>query len=395
MSAPAAPLATERPPFWNDPFWRGLASQILLAGVVAFLVVEATINARDNMHARGIPTDLSFWNMPAGFDINQSFVSYSALSPYGRAFVVGLLNTLFVAIVGVIFATIVGFAVGAARLSKSWLLARLATLYVEVIRNVPLLLQLLFWYNAVLKPLPGPRQSVDLFGAAFLNNRGLFVPEPVARVGFDYVLIAFAIGIVGSGIFWYLARRRQMETGAQWPVLRVSVGFIIGLPLLIYFVTGRPLDFAPPQLRGFNFVGGIRLSPELVALVLSLILYTASFIAEIVRAGIQSVPRGQSEASLALGLRPGPVRRLVIMPQAMRVIIPPLTNQYLNLTKNSSLAVFIGYPDLVQIFAGTVLNQTGAAVQVIFITMAVYLVISLGTSTVMNLYARHTAIRER
>jgi general L-amino acid transport system permease protein len=395
MSAPATPLATERPPIWNDPFWRGLASQILLAGVVALLVIEATINARDNMHARGIPTDLSFWNMPAGFDINQSFVSYSALSPYGRAFVVGLLNTLVVAIVGVFFATIVGFAVGAARLSKSWLLARLATMYVEVIRNIPLLLQLLFWYNAVLKPLPGPRQSVDLFGAAFLNNRGLFVPEPVARAGFDYVLIAFAIGILGSLVFSFFARHRQTETGAQWPVFRVSLALVLGLPILVYFLTGRPLDFAAPQLRGFNFVGGIRLSPELVALLLSLILYTASFIAEIVRAGIQSVPRGQAEASLALGLRPGPVRRLVIMPQAMRVIIPPLTNQYLNLTKNSSLAVFIGYPDLVQIFAGTVLNQTGAAVQVIFITMAVYLVISLATSTVMNLYARHTAIRER
>jgi general L-amino acid transport system permease protein len=280
-------------------------------------------------------------------------------------------------------------------LSKSWLLARLATIYVEVIRNVPLLLQLLFWYNAVLKPLPGPRQSVDIFGAAFINNRGLFVPEPVARAGFDYVLIALAIGIIGSAMFWYLARRRQMETGAQWPVLRVSFALVIGLPLLVYFVTGRPLDFAAPQLRGFNFVGGIRLSPELVALLLSLILYTASFIAEIVRAGIQSVPRGQGEAALALGLRPGPLRRLVVMPQAMRVIIPPLTNQYLNLTKNSSLAVFIGYPDLVQIFAGTVLNQTGAAVQVIFITMAVYLAISLATSAVMNVYAHHTAILER
>ena len=242
MSAPAAPLATERPPFWNDPFWRGLASQILLAAIVAFIVIEATINARDNMHARGIPTDLSFWNMPAGFDINQSFVAYSAVWPYGRAFVVGLLNTLFVAIVGVILATIVGFAVGAARLSKNWLLARLATVYVEVIRNVPLLLQLLFWYNAVLKPLPGPRQSSIFSGFAFVNNRGLFVPEPVARAGFDYVLIALGIGIIGSIIFWYVARRRQMRTGEQWPVLRVSVGLILGLPILVYFLLGRPLD---------------------------------------------------------------------------------------------------------------------------------------------------------
>jgi general L-amino acid transport system permease protein len=395
MSAPAAPLTTDRPAFWNDPFWRGLVSQVLLIAVVAFLAIEATINARDNMHARGIPTDLAFWNMPAGFDINQSFVPYSALSTYGRAFLVGLFNTLFVAIIGVIFATIVGFAVGAARLSKSWLLARLATIYVETIRNVPLLLQLLFWYNAVLKPLPGPRQSIGIFGTFFVNNRGLFVPEPVGRSGFDYVLIALALAVVGSIVFWLAARRRQIATGAQWPVLWVSLGLILSLPLLAYFLAGQPLEFASPQLRGFNFVGGIRLSPELVALLLSLILYTASFIAEIVRAGIQSVPRGQSEAALALGLRPGPARRLVIMPQAMRVIIPPLTNQYLNLTKNSSLAVFIGYPDLVQIFAGTVLNQTGAAVQVISITMAVYLVISLVTSALMNVYARRTAIRER
>ncbi|GAC1332377.1 MAG: amino acid ABC transporter permease [Beijerinckiaceae bacterium] len=395
MSAPAPPLAADRPAVWNDPFWRGLAGQALLVIVVTALVLAAGLNARDNMQARGIPTDLAFWNMPAGFDINQSFVSYSALSTYGRAFVVGLLNTLFVAIVGVVLATIVGFAVGAARLSKSWLVARLATVYVETIRNVPLLLQLLFWYNAVLKPLPGPRQSLDMFGAAFLNNRGLFVPEPLARPGFSLVAASFVLGIVITIALAIYARRRQQATGRQIPVGRLGVLLVLGLPLAVYFVLGQPLEFARPQLRGFNFVGGIRLSPELVALLLSLILYTAAFIAETVRAGIQSVTRGQTEAAMALGLRPGNARRLVVMPQAMRVIIPPLTNQYLNLTKNSSLAVFIGYPDLVQIFAGTVLNQTGAAVQVISITMGVYLAISLATSTAMNLYARHTALRER
>ena len=394
-------LATEpargeiRPRIWNDPWWRALFIQAALLIVVIVGFLAAAHNARVNMNARGIPTDFSFWNRPAGFDINQTLIPFNATYTYGRAFLVGLLNTIVVAVIGIVLATILGFAIGAARLSRSWLVARLATVYVETIRNVPLLLQLLFWYNAVLNPLPGPRNSIPFFDLAFLNNRGLIIPEPMPQTGFGYVPLALLLGLVLAFVFRSIARKRQRETGAQWPVGWVSAGLILGLPLLVHVALGRPLDWSVPVLKGFNFQGGLRLTPEFVALVLALVLYTASFIAEIVRGGILAVPHGQTEAARALGLDPGPTRRLVVMPQAMRVIIPPLTNQYLNITKNSSLAVFIGYPDLVQVFAGTVLNQTGAAVQVISITMAVYLFISLVTSAGMNYYNSRMALKER
>lgn len=387
--------APDRPRPWNDPRWRGLAIQAVLLVVVLALVAAAARNAQSNMAARGIPTNFAFWDNPAGFDINQTLLPFNAVSSVGRAFLVGLLNTLLVSVIGVVFATLLGFALGAARLSRSWIVARLATLYVETVRNVPLLLQLLFWYNAVLSPLPGPRQSLPVFDLAFLNNRGLFVPEPIARPGFGLVVLAFLAGLAVAAGFWLAARRAQRATGAQWPVGAVAAASILGLPLAAYLVLGRPLDWSVPVLKGFNFQGGLRLTPEFVALVFALVLYTASFIAEIVRAGIQAVPHGQTEAAHALGLGPAPTRRLVVLPQAMRVIVPPLTSQYLNLVKNSSLAVFIGYPDLVQIFAGSVLNITGAAVQVIGVTMAVYLAISLATSGLMNLYNRRTALKER
>ena len=393
-TAPETP-SEPRPKIWNDPRWRSLFIQGALLIVVVVGFTAAARNASINMNARGIPTDFGFWNRPAGFDVNQTLVAFNATYTYGRAFVVGLLNTLVVAALGIVFATLLGFAIGAARLSQSWLVARLATLYVETIRNVPLLLQLLFWYNAVLAPLPGPRQSIPFLNLAFLNNRGLFVPEPVPLDGFGLVAIAFALGIAGTIVFALAARKRQRETGQQWPVGWVGLGLVLGLPLVAYVALGRPLDWSVPALKGFNFSGGLRLTPEFVALVFALVLYTASFIAEIVRGGILAVAHGQTEAARALGLDPGPTRRLVVMPQAMRVIIPPLTNQYLNITKNSSLAVFIGYPDLVQVFAGTVLNQTGAAVQVISITMAVYLVISLVTSWAMNVYNNRMALKER
>lgn len=394
-------LATEpargevRPRIWNDPWWRALFIQAALLIVVVAGFLAAAHNARVNMNARGIPTDFSFWNRPAGFDINQTLIPFNATYTYGRAFLVGLLNTIVVAVIGIVLSTILGFAIGAARLSRSWLVARLATVYVETIRNVPLLLQLLFWYNAVLNPLPGPRNSIPFFDLAFLNNRGLIVPEPMPQAGFGYVPLALVLGLVLAFVFRSVARKRQRETGAQWPVGWISAGLILGLPLLAYVALGRPLDWSVPVLKGFNFQGGLRLTPEFVALVLALVLYTASFIAEIVRGGILAVSHGQTEAARALGLDAGPTRRLVVMPQAMRVIIPPLTNQYLNITKNSSLAVFIGYPDLVQVFAGTVLNQTGAAVQVISITMAVYLFISLVTSGGMNYYNSRMALKER
>ena len=387
--------AAPPPRIWNDPKFRGYAGQAALLLVVGYLGWEAFINASTNMARVGIPTGFSFMERPAGFDINQTLIPYSAVSSNLQAFWVGLLNTLVVGIVGIIFATMLGFAIGAARLSKSWLLARMATVYVELVRNVPLLLQLLFWYNAVLTPLPAPRNSLSLFGLFFVNNRGLVVPSPVPQPGFNLVWLALLGAVVAAALFTVIARKRQRETGQQWPVGWIVTGLLIGLPVLAYLVTGRPLAFEVPVLKGFNFAGGSRLSPELVALTLSLVLYTASFIAEIVRAGIMAVNKGQGEAAISLGMRPGPVRTLVVMPQAMRVIIPPLTSQYLNLIKNSSLAVFIGYPDLVQIFAGTVLNNTGAAVQVIAITMAVYLFISIITSVAMNEYNKRMSLKER
>ncbi|MDE2365174.1 MAG: ABC transporter permease subunit [Hyphomicrobiales bacterium] len=391
----AATREAPRPKIWNDPFWRGLILQAALTIAVVALVWFAASNAVENMHKRGIPTDFSFWNKPASFDINQTLIPYSATSPNSQVFWVGLVNTLLVAGLGIVFSTFIGFAVGAARLSTNWLVARLATIYVEGIRNVPLLLQIIFWYNVVLGSLPNPRNAAPLLDLVFLANRGLFVPAPVFKPGFGAVWIALAVGVAGALAFRRWAARRQRETGAQAPVGWTMAALVVGPPLLVFFAEGMPLGWDIPKLKGFNFAGGQRLSPEFVALLLALTLYTAAFIAEIVRSGIRAVNKGQSEAAAALGLRAGPTRKLVIMPQAMRVIIPPLINQYLNLTKNSTLAVAIGYPDLFNVFAGTTLNNTGAAVQIIFMTMAFYLAVSLVTSAVMNAYNSRMSLKER
>jgi general L-amino acid transport system permease protein len=389
-------LPVRRTFFLNNPLWRGLFWQALTLALLVWLALQAFDNAVVNMRVRNIPTDFSFWNRPAGFDVNQTLIPFSSsASTYGQAFFVGLLNTLLVAAIGIVFATIIGFTVGIARLSSNWIVARLATVYVEVVRNTPLLLQLLFWYNAVLKSLPGPRESLALPGSVYLNNRGLVIPEPVVGAGFDWVVGAVALALILAIVFAIWARVQQRRTGARYHALPVAIGLLLVLGGGTWLASGDPLSFQAPVLRGFNFVGGIKVIPELVALVAGLSLYTASFIAEVVRAGVSAVAGGQTEAAQALGLRRGDILRLVVVPQAMRIIIPPLTNQYLNLLKNSSLAVFIGYPDLIQIFAGTVLNQTGAAVQVISITMAVYLAISLVTSLAMNLYARRIALHER
>jgi general L-amino acid transport system permease protein len=391
----SAAASTSRSSVWNDPAVRGWVYQILLVAAAGLLLVAAVSNGRTNMAAHGIPTDFRFWNASSGFDITQSLIPYSPASSYGRACLVGLLNTLLVAAIGICFATVIGFAVGIGRLSSNWIVARLATAYVETLRNIPLLLQLLFWYNAVLAALPGPRQSIVLPGSVFLNARGLFVPEPVFAPGAAWVGGALLVGIVASVAWRFHVRARQLRTGTPAPVAVVALALIVGLPLIAFFATGRPVSFDPPQLRGFNFVGGARLIPEFVTLVLGLSLYTGAFIGEIVRAGIRAVSYGQSEAAEALGLQRTQVLSFVVVPQAMRVIIPPLTSQYLNLMKNSSLAVFIGYPDLVQVFAGTVLNQTGAAVQVIGITMGIYLTVSLVTSAGMNAFNRRMALVER
>ena len=383
------------PSLINNPKVRGIAYQAVLCALIVFLVWGAVSNAIDNLARAKIASGFGFWENTAGFDISQSLIEYSTASTYGRAFWVGLINTLVVAGLGIVFATILGFIIGIARLSKNWLVARLAGGYVEIIRNLPLLLQLLFWYNAVLKALPGIRESFALPGGLFLNNRGLFVPHPVPQPGFAAFEIALVLGIAGAIAYRIWAKRRQMRTGQQAPVLWVTLGLVIALPLAVMAATGFPIAFDFPEAGRFNIRGGIEVLPEFMALLFGLVIYTAAFIAEVVRAGILSVPKGQTEAAYSLGLRPKPTLRLVVVPQAMRVIIPPLTSQYLNLTKNSSLAVAIGYPDLVQIFAGTVLNQTGQAVEVIVITMAVYLTISLVTSALMNIYNSRMALVER
>ncbi|MBX9757595.1 MAG: amino acid ABC transporter permease [Beijerinckiaceae bacterium] len=389
-------IEAPRAPFLTGQRARSAAWQAALLAALVWLVWSGIDNAARNMRARGIPTDFDFWNRTAGFDINATLIPFSAANnTYGDAFYVGLLNTLMVAACGIVLATVVGFLIGIARLSQNWMIGRLAGAYIEIIRNTPLLLQLLFWYNAVLTPLPGPRQSIALPGGSWINNRGLFLPDPHFGPGSEPAFFALGAGLIAAIVLARMSKRRRLATGNALPVLWPSLLMIVGLPMLVFAIAGAPVTFTYPELRGFNFVGGMRVFPEFVALLLGLSLYTAAFIAEIVRAGILSVSRGQTEASAALGLKPGQTMSLIIVPQALRVIIPPLTNQYLNLTKNSSLAVFIGYPDLVQVFAGTVLNQTGAAVQVITITMAVYLVISLITSAFMNWFNRRIALKER
>ncbi len=463
----------ERPPARGsvlyDPKIRAVAYQILLIAVLGFLIYSAATNAIENLRAAKIASGFDFLGVTAGFDINQKLIYFDgAVSSYGRAFWVGLLNTLLVGSIGIVLATILGFLVGVARLSPNWIISKIAKWYVEVIRNLPLLLQLVFWYNAVLKPLPEPRNSVQITGLRFgtpdfmgivsliaafgvsyalyvgaerigrndterqigkiiaalvaavgawfllpnigilrgtetglffLNNRGLYTPEPIFS-GTAYILaIVLILGILASVLFRRWAAKQQAATGRQYPVGLITLGFIVALPVvtwLILSVVGtNPVTFAYATQGRFNLTGGLQIFPEFVALTFGLVIYTAAFIAEIVRAGIMAVSRGQTEAAGALGLRPGPTLRLVVIPQAMRVIVPPLTSQYLNLVKNSTLAVAIGYPDLVQIFAGTVLNQTGQAVEVLAVTMAVYLTISLVTSAIMNIYNRRVAIVER
>ena len=377
------------------PEVRQLVYQAVLLLALALVLWWVANNVAANLRRQNIASGFDFLSRTSGFDVSQSLIEYSNASTYGRAFWVGLLNTLLVAGLGIAFATLIGFMVGIARLSSNWLIARLASAYVEIVRNVPLLLQLFFWYFAVLKNLPSPRQSYVLPGGGFFNVRGLYLPAPLPQPGFDAVLMALVLGIAGAVGLWVWARRRQALTGRQFPVLRVAPALILGPPLAAFAAAGAPLTFEYPVLRGFNFQGGLVILPELMALLLGLSIYTASFIAETVRAGIQGVPKGQREAALALGLSNGQTLRLVVIPQALRIIIPPLTSQYLNLTKNSSLGVAIGYPDFVSVFTGTVLNQTGQAVEMIMITMGVFLTLSLLTSLFMNWFNRRMALVER
>jgi general L-amino acid transport system permease protein len=366
--------------------WSGFAFQILFVAVLVWIGYEIVANARANLQAQRITSGFGFLEHTAGFDVNQNLIPYSGSDTYIRVFLVGLLNTLVVAVIGIFFATIIGFIIALGRLSPNWLLSRICGGYVELVRNLPLLFQILFWYRAVLATLPNPRQSYALLDSFFLSNRGLVIPKPVANPGLEPVALAVLIAIAGALWLRRYARKQLFESGRLIRIWPYVVGLLIGLPVLASLLFGKPVSFEFPALRGFNFAGGSRIIPEFVALTLALSTYTAAFIAEIVRAGILSVHKGQMEAGSSLGLQRGSTLRLIVVPQALRVILPPLTNQYLNLTKNSSLAVAIGYPDLVSVFAGTTLSQTGQAIEIISITMGVYLLISLVTSTIMSFY---------
>jgi general L-amino acid transport system permease protein len=384
-----------RAAWWRDPRVRSLLYQALVLVAFGLFVAYIVNNTVTNLARQGIASGFGFLDNTAGFDIGFTLIDYSAVSTYGRAFLVGLLNTLLVAAVGVVLATLLGFVIGIARLSTNWLVARLATVYIETIRNIPLLLQLLFWYFAVLQALPHPRDSVEFVGSVFLNNRGLTVPRADFGGGAGAVGVALLIAVIAVVGLAYWAKRRREATGQPFHTVLVSTALLIGLPLATFLALGAPVAFEYAEMGRFRLEGGLTLVPEFVALLLGLSLYTATFIAEIVRGGILAVSHGQVEAAYALGLRRGLTLRLVVIPQALRVIIPPLTSQYLNLTKNSSLAVAIGYPDLVSIVAGTTLNQTGQAVEAIVLTMAVYLTLSLSISLFMNWYNTHMALVER
>ncbi|MEN8717686.1 MAG: amino acid ABC transporter permease [Sulfurovum sp.] len=381
--------------FSNQKF-RGIFFQLLTTiGLVAFLWYITT-NMFTNIEQRGITTGFDFFDQVAGFGIAESVIEYNDTdSTYFDAFLVGLVNTLFVSFVGIFFASIIGLIVGVARLSHNFIISKLALGYIELFRNIPILLQILFWYNVVLAALPKPRQSIELVEDFFLNNRGLYVPKPIYESGFTFVVIAFVATCVGIYLLKKWASKRFDDTGKEFPVLSVSIAALIAVPLLTYFLAGSPVTFDYPTLKGFNFRGGMTYSPEFLALTFALSIYTATYIAEAVRSGIEAVAKGQKEAAASLGLTPYQSLKIVILPQAIRIAIPPIINQYLNLTKNSSLATAIGYPELVTIFAGTVLNQTGQAIEIVLVTMMVYLTISLTISVLLNFVNNKMQIKER
>ena len=381
-------------PFYNDPKKRSILFQmatLLMVGLLAFFLISNTLT---NVEKQSIATGFGFLQKEAAFEIGESPIRYSAADTYGRALVVGILNTLIISFVGIIITTILGTLIGVARLSSNWLISKLAAIYIELFQDIPVLLQLFFWYAFFYNVLPSPRQALNPILGVFLSNRGLVFAVPEAHPVHKYMGIAVVFACV---IIYFLrrwARQRQARTGQPFPVFRVSLALVIGLPLVIWAIGGAPTVMNVPVLKGFNFSGGTNISPEFTALLLGLILYTAAFVAEVVRAGIQSVSKGQTEAAMSLGLRPSRVLNLVVLPQALRVIIPPMTSQMLNLTKNSSLAVAIGYPDFVSV-AGTTINQTGQAIEGVALMMIVYLTLSLLTSAFMNWYNKKMALVER
>jgi general L-amino acid transport system permease protein len=380
---------------FSDQKFRAIIIQTIVVGLLAYGLYWVVQTTAYNLEKRNIATGFGFLNDPAGFDISFTpFFSFVATDSHFNVYLVGLVNTLLISVVGCIAATFLGFFVGITRLSSNWLLSRLAYVYVEITRNIPLILQLLFWY-ALLINLPRVKNSIAVGETFFLNNRGFLSPQPIFGDNFIYVTATIILTIIVSIIFRKWAKKTQENTGKQYPVALINIFSIILFPVIIYLIAGSPLDFERPVLKGFNFVGGMQMPPEFVAMFLGLSIYTASFISEIVRAGILSVSKGQIEAANSLGLRQNVIMNLIIIPQAMRVIVPPLTSQFLNLTKNSSLGIAIGYADLVHGFGGISLNQTGQAIECMAIVMATYLTISLLISFFMNIYNRSIQLEGR
>ncbi|AXH13105.1 amino acid ABC transporter permease [Halarcobacter bivalviorum] len=381
--------------FYNNPEKRAIIYQILALAAIFIFTYFILNNMFTNIEKRGINTGFDFLSSEAGFGILQSLIEYDESNSHGKVFIVGLLNTLLVSAIGIFFASIIGLLIGIGRLSKNFMVSKLCMIYVETFRNIPILLQILFWYNVVLASLPNPRQSFSYFDSIFLNNRGLYIPKPILESGFIAVIIAFILGLIACAYLVKWAKTKHDETGEEFPVVWTSLAILIVAPTLVFFVSGTPATLEYAELKGFNFKGGWTLIPELLALAFALSIYTATYIAEAVRAGIEAVPKGQKEAAHALGLKDHIILKKVVLPQALRVIIPPVINQYLNLTKNSSLATAIGYPELVTIFAGTSLNQVGQAIEIILMTMAVYLTISIVISLIMNYANEKMKIKER
>ncbi|MCA1440990.1 amino acid ABC transporter permease [Ensifer sp. IC4062] len=378
----------------NDPQVRGIFYQAITIIILAVLIYWIVDNTIENLRRANIASGYGFVRSRAGFDVGQSLIAFTSDSTYGRALLVGFVNTLVVAITGIVTATIIGFLVGIGRLSHNWIIAKLSLAYVEVFRNIPPLLVIFFWYSGVLAVLPQAREALTLPLNVFVSNRGVAFPRPIFGEGSEYTVLAFLIAVAASFLIARYANRQQAATGQRFPVLWTVLGLVIGLPLITFLATGAPLSFDVPIAGKFNLTGGSVVGPEFLSLYLALSFYTAAFIAEIVRAGIRGVSKGQTEAAHALGIRPRLTTRLVVVPQAMRIIIPPLTSQYLNLTKNSSLAIAVGYADLVAV-GGTILNQTGQAIEVVSIWLIVYLTLSLATSLFMNWYNARMALVER
>ena len=386
--------APEKVPFWLDPKKRAILFQCITFCMVGLLAYYLISNTLINLKKQNIATGFSFLHKESSFEIGESLIPYSAANTYGRALLVGVLNTIKVAFVGIVITIILGAFIGVARLSTNWLVSKLAAIYIEVMQDIPVLLQLFLWYAIFYETLPPPREAICPGAGIYLCNRGVAFTLPEAHPAHNYMLLAFVVACAIVYVMRRWARRRQEKTGQAFPTFRVGIAIVFGLPFITWLGFGAPLKMDVPKLMGFNFQGGLVVSPEFIALLLGLVLYTAAFVAEVVRAGIQSVSKGQREAAMAIGLRPALVLNLVILPQALRVIVPPLTSQMLNLMKNSSLAVAIGYPDFVSV-ANTTINQTGQSIEGVALIMVVYLFFSLSTSAFMNWYNKRVALVER